>query len=353
MNTIRTIVGALCLFLLARDVSAQNSSGRPPRLPEGRFKSGAITLRAFAPVAEVVRDCVVKFIIDGKTVALGAVVDADGLVITKATEIKDGKLKCRLANGREVDAQRLAADDENDVALVKVMVAAGDLKTIKWSAEDVSVGQWAVTPGIETFPEAVGVISVPSRKILHKRALIGVLLDFQAASARIKEVMPDMGAEKAGLKPGDVILAVNDAPIAKSEELTSTLRNYRDGHTVKLRVRREQEEFDAEVTLSLPKPERTPRGFSREERMNRLGGEVSQRAEGFDLALQHDTTLQPGQCGGPLVNLDGKAIGLNIARAGRVASYALPSSLVKQIIEDLKARAQLPVKHEPARATPQ
>jgi serine protease Do len=73
--------------------------------------------------------------------------------------------------------------------------------------------------------------------------------------------------------------------------------------------------------------------------MNRLGTELSQRSEGFELAIQHDTVLQPWQCGGPLVNLDGKAIGLNIARAGRIASYALPAVLVKQIVEDLKSRA--------------
>ena len=349
MNTIRIIMAALCLLLLAHSGSAQPFSSRSTRLTESRFKSGATTLRAFAPVTEAVRYSVVKFILDGKTVALGAVVDADGLVITKASEIKIGKLMCRLANGRDVEAERLAADDENDVALVKV--AASDLKPIEWASEEVSVGQWAVTSGIGTTPEAVGVISVPSRKILHKRAMIGVLMDVQAASARVKEVMSGMGAEQAGLKPGDVILAVNDTPITKSEELTRTLRNFRDGHTVKLRVQREQEEFQAEITMSVPKPERTPRGLNREERMNRLGGEVSQRAEGFELALQHDTALQPEQCGGPLVNLDGKAIGLNIARAGRVASYALPNSLVKQIIADLKSRSHLAVKHEQARDT--
>ena len=80
------------LFLLAYSVAAQNSSGRQPRLPEERFKSGATTLHTFAPVAEAARRSVVKFSLDGKTVALGAVIAADGFVITKASEIQDGKL---------------------------------------------------------------------------------------------------------------------------------------------------------------------------------------------------------------------------------------------------------------------
>jgi serine protease Do len=45
-------------------------------------------------------------------------------------------------------------------------------------------------------------------------------------------------------------------------------------------------------------------------------------------------------CGGPLVNLDGKAIGLNIARAGRVTTYALPARLVKRILDNLTPKAK-------------
>jgi serine protease Do len=48
--------------------------------------------------------------------------------------------------------------------------------------------------------------------------------------------------------------------------------------------------------------------------------------------------LRPWLCGGPLVNLDGKAIGLNIARAGRVTTYALPARLVKRILDNLKPK---------------
>src|SRR5205823_2932727 len=45
----------------------------------------------------------------------------------------------------------------------------------------------------------------------------------------------------------------------------------------------------------------------------------------------------PSQCGGPLVGLQGKALGLNIARAGRVVSYAVPSDVVVGLLSDLKS----------------
>ena len=73
-----------------------------------------------------------------------------------------------------------------------------------------------------------------------------------------------------------------------------------------------------------------------QQRRSRVSGEVSLRAEGFELAIEHDTSLPPWLCGGPLVNLDGKAIGLNIARAGRVTTYALPARLARRLLENLK-----------------
>ena len=294
-------------------------------------------MRIFAPISKATRNSVVKFDLNGTTVALGAVIDSSGLAITKASEIKKGKLTCWLANGREVSVERLNTDEETDLALVKVN--ARGLKPIQWAVQPAALGQWVVTPGVADTPQAIGIISVPRRKILPKRALIGVQLDFRSQGAKIDKVMKGLGAETAGLKPGDRIVAVNGSPVSEGEELIKTLRNFREGQSVKLKVQREEQEFEAVINMMVPKNER---GFDREDRMNRMGSEPSERAEGFELALQHDTVLQNWQCGGPLVDLDGKALGINIARAGRVASYALPADLVQRAILTLKAPIPAP-----------
>ena len=122
----------------------RNQSNRPARLSHDRFKSGTATLRWFMPVAKEARESVVKLQLSGETVALGTIIHTSGLAITKASEIKEGKLRCTLANGQQADADLLAVDDENDVALVKVNAAG--LKPIQWATGDVSVGQWVVTP---------------------------------------------------------------------------------------------------------------------------------------------------------------------------------------------------------------
>jgi serine protease Do len=68
-----------------------------------------------------------------------------------------------------------------------------------------------------------------------------------------------------------------------------------------------------------------------------MGSELSQRRAGFPVVLQHDGVIRPTDCGGPLVDLDGRVVGINIARAGRVESYAVPSEAVIPLLGDLMA----------------
>jgi S1-C subfamily serine protease len=62
---------------------------------------------------------------------------------------------------------------------------------------------------------------------------------------------------------------------------------------------------------------------------------LSENRKDFPNALQHDLTLRPNECGGPLIDLDGKLVGVNIARGGRVKSYAIPTVDLKNVIEKL------------------
>jgi serine protease Do len=329
----------IILASLTRLALAQDDSDSPA-LPKNRFRSGDETLRAFAPISTATRHSIVKFNVNGETVALGAVMDTNGLALTKASEIKKGKLTCWLATEQEVDAKVLAVDVDEDVALVQV--EARGLKPIRWDSGEVAIGQWAITPGIGETPHAVGIISALPRRIRPQRALIGIQFDFSTSIPKIDELLPGLGAEKAGLKPGDLIKAVNGNAVTNRFQIVEILRDFRAGQSVKLRIQRAAEEFDADVRLMVPGADQSgQRAYSRRE-LSRLGGDVSQRAEGFEQAIEHDTVLQPWLCGGPLVNLDGEAIGLNIARAGRVTTYALSAKLVMRIFENLKSKPPLP-----------
>jgi serine protease Do len=330
------LLAALCV---PSSAMAQRKKADEPeaRLRSIHFKDGDEMLHAFVPISSKLRRSIVKLDVNGATTALATVVDTNGLALTKASELKKGKLTCWLAGGREVAAEVLAADEESDLALVRI--DARDLKPIEWESKDVVVGEWTVTPGIEESPQAVGIVSVPPRKILPKRAYIGVTLDNDPESAKIMGLSRGMGAEKAGVKTNDVILAVNGKAIKGREELVEELKTFREGQMVKLRVKREGKELDLEVVLKSEEEMFGRRMFDRQSFMNRMGGDVSRRAEDFGQVIQHDTVLEPWLCGGPLVNLDQKVVGINIARAGRVASYALPADLARQALARLRVEA--------------
>jgi len=334
----RTCLARLKLALMAAalmvpPVSFAQDWESSPSLPRDQFRSGETVLRAFAPVAEATRHSIVKFNVDGETVALGAVVASNGLVLTKASELKEGRLTCWLATEEEVSAEVLGVDEEEDVALVRVH--ASGLKPIQWASGNVSIGQWAITPGIAETPHAVGIISALPRKIRPRRAFIGVRFDFGSSVPKIETLLTGFGAEKAGLKPGDVILAVNGDSVTNREQIVDGISDFRAGETVSLRVQRGTKEFQVTVKLMAPDSRLLRRGRFPDESEAALGGETSRRALGFDQAIEHDTVLKPWLCGGPLVNLDGKAIGLNIARASRVTTYALSARLVQQILHEL------------------
>lgn len=57
-------------------------------------------------------------------------------------------------------------------------------------------------------------------------------------------------------------------------------------------------------------------------------GELSKRRSGFRKVFVHDCAIAPNECGGPLTDINGRVLGINIARAGRESSYAIPLATI-------------------------
>ena len=76
--------------------------------------------------------------------------------------------------------------------------------------------------------------------------------------------------------------------------------------------------------------------FDMLDRNQQMSGKTSRRKAGFSDVLQHELPLTPQAMGGPLVNLQGKAMGINIARADRVTTFTLPASVAIKVAEELK-----------------
>ena len=74
----------------------------------------------------------------------------------------------------------------------------------------------------------------------------------------------------------------------------------------------------------------------------KVNGPRNIRLSGFDRVIQHDTVLDPEDCGGPVIDSEGRRYRYE-HRFGRVVSYLLPSSLIlPEMLEMLEeARANL------------
>ena len=283
---------------------------------------------ALQGVIDAVDECVVRVKCDGEDALLGTIVGPDGWIVTKASEL-NGVIACKLHDDRELPARIVGIHPAFDLAMLKV--DASGLPEIAWSRRKPDVGQWVVAPGVADEPLALGVVSVPRRRIPPIAGVIGIALTSDSEVAEVEKVLPKSPADAAGLQPNDIITHLNGKPVVNPKSLVEKVRKHRPGEVVKLWVKRGDETLKIEVKLAkLNSPATRKR-----EMQNALGVGVSKRRDDFPLVLQHDTVLHPDDCGGPLVDLDGKVVGVNIARGGRVETYCVPTDVLIGLMYDL------------------
>ena len=301
-------------------------------------------LAPFQAVVEKVNASTVRILCNDKDAALGAIVAADGLILTKASELR-GTITVKLGDGSKVEAKILATNKPTDLALLKIPVRG--LKTVAFAdTKKEPIGNWLAAAGTGRHPIAVGIISVMTRNLTgfdatdtlnQNRGFLGIILDptdDPSGGAKIERFPTEerggtgSAAKKAGLKVGDIIFEVNGKAIDGSQMLREMLENYKPGEKVHVKVRRKTEEKNYTITLGRATP-------TRSDIQNAMGGELSGRRTGFPTVLQTDMILDPQNCGGPVVDLDGKVLGISIARAGRVETWILPSETIRPILADM------------------
>ncbi len=300
-------------------------------VPTWRLRGGPQVRLAFREVVAEAREVTVRVRCEGEDIALGALVGGEGWVLTKASQLR-GAIRCRLTDSREFEAQVVGVNRDFDLALLKI--DAEGLPAFELEAlATPQVGSWLATVGMDRSPLAVGVMSVGPREIWHQEGTLGVRLEKTSERPRIAEVFSETGASEAGLLADDLVLSLEGQPTPTREVFVRWVRGYHPGDRLVLQVQRGDETLSVEAVLTEQRPWRTE---TREEFQNQLGSQLSKRRFGFPLAFQHDTVVTPSDCGGPVVNLDGELVGLNIARAGRTETYAIGVSTLARLYEELK-----------------
>jgi serine protease Do len=118
---------------------------------------------------------------------------------------------------------------------------AAPIDDVKTFLEDMKAGR----PGPEMpRPGYLGVALAPPRDAAAARAR-----GARGPGVEIRQVLPGEAAAKAGLRAGDIVLAIDGEAAGSPERLSQLVRSKDPGATVRVRVLREGTEVDVPVTL--------------------------------------------------------------------------------------------------------
>lgn len=77
-----------------------------------------------------------------------------------------------------------------------------------------------------------------------------------------------------------------------------------------------------------------------------FGRSCGLRRNGFPGVFAHDGGIPPERCGGPVVNRSGEIVGINIARADMIQTFAIPSAAARKVVAQLMDDARQ-TQHDP------
>lgn len=329
-----------CLLLLSLTLCVIHAQDADP-LPAEQQTNGTQTLDAVSLIRGTTRPSVVQIVNEkGETAQLGVVVSNDGYVVTKASEVPGFDLVFAWSDGTQSTASVVLVDRGLDLLLAKAD-RTDTVPITPASSLDVERGEWMTAftkPNVGPMSLRLGNISASRRRIEGHGAALGIrMANTSTDGVRVESVASESPAAVAGIKRDDVVIALDDQPVTDSSSLSLVMGTMQPGEQVKLRIRRGPEERDCEVRLA--SRSKVVSNWDGEDYAN---GGVSLRTDNFPDVLQHQIPLSPHDMGGPLINLDGRTIGINIARVDRVSTFALPIEIfwnkVQQwIVADRKA----------------
>ena len=306
-------------------------------LGHGRSRSlaqGDAMREVWTSVAARVNPSVVRVLVGDEERALGTAVAPD-LVVTKYSGIadEDDKAKRTCRQGENTWPYSIVGIDRPaDLALLRIV--GGRLEPIAWHEETPSAVSLLASPDGDAEPIGIGVLSAAPYRHTPPHSLLGArFANSDEGPAELDDAIALDAAYAAGLQAGDVVMRFGQERVDNAQQLLELISQRRPGEKVRVAVNRDGAEITFDVTL----------GTNREPfltKQEHVWGPLSDVRSGFDTILQHDTVLKPEHCGGPLIDLDGRAIGLNIARAGRVETLALPASEVQRLVASLLTASQ-------------
>ena len=262
---------------------------------------------------------------DEDVTILGTLIKNTPFIVSKSSMVHQEPSAA--LSGTNVQLEIVARDSKNDLVLMRSPHPHEE--GVDWSEPPYNmykVGLFLLTPD----PMGQGAVSVVGCQVFESqkqqsRGFLGVMpADYKnQAGAILREITKNGAAEKAGLEVGDVVTKLNDQQIRTHMEMRQFLGTVDPNDTVVAVIMRGEQELEKTIRLGAF-PSRSGHAADTMEK--------SGRRDGFRQVISHDADIQPSDCGGPLFDMSGNFVGLNIARNSRVRSYAITPTIVKQFV---------------------
>ena len=291
--------------------------------------------QALAPVLTTAAKSTVRVWAGDQRLAYGTVVGDGHQILTKWSEVARGRADLRIesSDGKVLAAKIAGVYEDEDLAVLET--SGPPFTPVQWSKENLQLGAFLAAPQPDGRPAAFGVVSVLERNLRDTdHAYLGIMgvMDFTGPGVKIQDVATDSGAATAGLHAGQIILKVGERPISGMMELKNALVGVNPGTTVTLLVQTERGPQKFAVQLG-NRPQLPNYLGDRLRQMERMGGPISLVRDSFSRVIQTDMRPQPDQIGGPVVDLNGRIVGITLARADRTRAFVMPAAAVETLLK--------------------
>ncbi len=310
---------------------------QPKFVGEGFFRE---VMNAFRPSVEVASEATHLVFRGMEWKSLCTVIHSSGYALTKASEIQtknNQALTVMLSKGEQASASILKTYPDYDLALIKIEVNR-PLAAVDWKVreENLPLGTFLAAASSGPDPLAIGLVSVQPRSMSSRnKGFLGIATAPHSAGVRVTQVLSEGNAGKAGIRQNDIITKINGDRSDTPEKLIRLISGAEPGSEVRIELIRDNKTRVVDVELG-DRSAVDRHMIDRNGEMNKMGTELSKRRTEYPKALQTDLPIQPQECGGPIVDLDGNVVGISIARAGRIKTYALPADVVQALVIEIE-----------------
>ena len=327
-------LSVLLLLAFAAPLSADIPLLRPEERQAIDAQAEAFN-RAIEPALRDAAASTVRVWSGSRRLAYGTVVGEGTEVISKWSEIVGREQGLRIeAAGRALREVVIArVYPEEDLAVLAIQ--GEPLPAAQWSERPLELGDFLIAPQPDGRPAAFGVVSVLERNLRETdQAFLGLIGDpqFGGPGVRVADVQAGSGAAQAGLRPGDIVMKVEDREVSGIWELRNALTGRQPGDVVRLLTARDGGEQELSATLGNRDARLQQFPGARLRQMARMGGAISRVGESFGNAVQTDMRPQPNQIGGPVADLAGRLVGITLARTDRTRSFVMPAAALQRLL---------------------